>query len=353
MSLEGAFMSPSNGRKTSNFFPSGGDVHGKGNNSSSGESFLDHESSVNSVMDFSMFVNGKDTPHLGSSRGATGAIDPLKGFGMGNDIGKLGLDLDFGLEQGMDFEPRVLADNNMDYINIGGLSLGPSLRGTSSSYSIWSEKPRDGLVFSPFIDHNFSPQVPVPQTSGGLFKKDGGSGSDVKTRNTGNTSVTPYENIYLAKVNKPKFVPHESPKQSRTASSSVGNQLVVKLPTSSRETPRCPKFHDYFLRENNDINHEDYCSTFYKRNSLGYMFIKEPSNTLKVNNSGPRSWVQLKIKFPYSANTRKLKVDIKLLPFWKPINLNIKDSSKTKRIVKDKRKYNVLKRFNRYNKADG
>ncbi|KAK6198180.1 uncharacterized protein RJT21DRAFT_123043 [Scheffersomyces amazonensis] len=75
---------------------------------------------------------------------------------------------------------------------------------------------------------------------------------------------------------------------------------------------------------------EDYVSTFYKRNSHGYMFIKEPTTTLKVNTTGNKSWVQLKIKLPphneqIDASTplsKKLKVDIKQLPLWRPINLN-------------------------------
>ncbi|ODV77093.1 uncharacterized protein CANTADRAFT_27477 [Suhomyces tanzawaensis NRRL Y-17324] len=93
---------------------------------------------------------------------------------------------------------------------------------------------------------------------------------------------------------------------------------------------------------------EDYCSTFYKRNSHGYMFIREPTNSLKVNSSGGKSWVELKIKLPSDGLPhqtdqhqqaalllRKLRVDIKKLPIWKPINLNgsgpVKSSSTPKK----------------------
>ncbi|KAK6465631.1 hypothetical protein DFJ63DRAFT_310718 [Scheffersomyces coipomensis] len=85
---------------------------------------------------------------------------------------------------------------------------------------------------------------------------------------------------------------------------------------------------------------EDYASTFYKRNSHGYMFIKEPTTTLKVNSTGNKSWVQLKIKLPplttnenliqpldTSLVAKKLKVDIKQLPLWRPINLNSSSAS--------------------------
>lgn len=67
---------------------------------------------------------------------------------------------------------------------------------------------------------------------------------------------------------------------------------------------------------------EDYCSTFYKRNKHGYMFIREPSSSLKVNSSGPKSWVTIKLKLG-NQDTQKLKVDVRKLPEWKPINLNL------------------------------
>lgn len=51
------------------------------------------------------------------------------------------------------------------------------------------------------------------------------------------------------------------------------------------------------------------------------MFIRELSNSLKVNNSGPKSWVTIKVKLGASEQ-QKLKVDVKRLPVWKPINLN-------------------------------
>lgn len=93
---------------------------------------------------------------------------------------------------------------------------------------------------------------------------------------------------------------------------------------------------------------EDYCSTFYKRNKHKYMFIKESSNSLKVNNSGGKSWVTVKLNLiPDQASKKKLKVDIKNLPVWKPINLN-QSMNYDKPKGRSKRpdvKHNVLKRF--------
>lgn len=67
---------------------------------------------------------------------------------------------------------------------------------------------------------------------------------------------------------------------------------------------------------------EDYCSTFYKRNKHGYMFIREASSSLKVNSSGPKSWVTIKLRLG-KEDTKKLKVNVRNLPEWKPINLNL------------------------------
>lgn len=93
---------------------------------------------------------------------------------------------------------------------------------------------------------------------------------------------------------------------------------------------------------------EDYCSTFYKRNKHKYMFVKESSNSLKVNNSGGKSWVTVKLNLnPDQASKKKLKVDIKNLPVWKPINLN-QSTNYDKPKGRSKRpdvKHNVLKRF--------
>lgn len=65
---------------------------------------------------------------------------------------------------------------------------------------------------------------------------------------------------------------------------------------------------------------ENYCSTFYRRNRHGYMFIRETSNALKVNSNGPKSWVTLRVRMGREAH--KVKVDVRRLPVWKPINLN-------------------------------
>ncbi|KAG7662695.1 uncharacterized protein J8A68_003754 [[Candida] subhashii] len=111
------------------------------------------------------------------------------------------------------------------------------------------------------------------------------------------------------------------------------NKVNVKLnlPQKTATTRQDIKSHDFFIRDMilapesmTNRYSEDYCSTFYKRNIHGYMFTKEPSNSLKVSNTGNKSWVQLKIDLIPGERkfSRKLKVDVKELPIWKPINLN-------------------------------
>lgn len=51
------------------------------------------------------------------------------------------------------------------------------------------------------------------------------------------------------------------------------------------------------------------------------MFVKEPANSLKVNSNGigTKSWVQLKINIPVNGlSSKKIKIDIRELPYWKP-----------------------------------
>ncbi|RLV95910.1 hypothetical protein JA1_000618 [Spathaspora sp. JA1] len=173
------------------------------------------------------------------------------------------------------------------------------------------------------------------------------------------------QNIYSSKVNNPTFIPSTMPFNSTDSLQSTstedtsylapkltvekatsadvrpGNRIQqkvkqekqvisresikAKLPSVVRNTPRS----DYFVR---NIMHsqqekrysEDYCSTFYKRNRQGYMFIKEPSNSLKVHTSGGKSWINLKISLPDQNNnllSRKLKVDATELPVWRPITI--------------------------------
>ncbi|EGW33491.1 uncharacterized protein SPAPADRAFT_60843 [Spathaspora passalidarum NRRL Y-27907] len=167
-------------------------------------------------------------------------------------------------------------------------------------------------------------------------------------------------NIYANKVNNPTFIPSsglleensksaikisdKAIKKSKAKKDASGVRLnykieakyeeeeqslsqkniKIKLPNIFRDTPES----DYFLKDmisSQEANRygEDYCSTFYKRNIHGYMFIKEPSNSLKVNASGGKSSVSLKISLPAGNNrllAKKLKVDVKELPIWKPIS---------------------------------
>lgn len=117
-------------------------------------------------------------------------------------------------------------------------------------------------------------------------------------------------------------------------------KFIVNLrKTRSRQEPGSTKFGNAFpkrcsemLLENLGVQDrpEDFCSTFYKRNSNGYMFIRESSNSLKVNSSGSKSWVTIRVKLG-SHEPRKIKVDVKRLPEWKPINLNSSSASRKHR----------------------
>lgn len=98
---------------------------------------------------------------------------------------------------------------------------------------------------------------------------------------------------------------------------------------------------------------ENFCSTFYKRNKQGYMFIKESSSSsssLKVNGTNLRSWVFLKVNLGHSGgpeSARKVKVDTKDMPIWRPANGGA-SGGYGKRHGK-KNRANVLKRFGRKN----
>lgn len=343
MSLDSVFMSPRSGRKTSNFFPSG-DANGRHQGST-----MTLESRSNSRISGSLEgrLNEKQNCEFGIENMDTELQGPAGGLGMGF-LGDLGCELGNNFGDGLgDLEGDLGSGSgvggHMSYINIGGLSLGLAM-GINGSYSIWSDKPKDGQSFSPFVDHGWSPRIEMT-TLGQKLNEEIPLECQTKYLETVNTS--PRVNIYLTRVNNPPFVSQtlKSDKKVKTVSN---NQIVIRLPSETRETRRCLKFRDYFLQQNNDVNGEDYCSTFYKRNSVGYMFIREPSNSLKVNNSGPRSWVQLKIKFPDTTSAKKLKVDIKQLPFWKPMNVNLKDLTRTKKSQKDKRRFNILKRFQKH-----
>lgn len=200
-------------------------------------------------------------------------------------------------------------------------------------------------------------------------------------------------NIYLSRVNNPSFVPSNSITETREYINSTGPstehahitndsetlnkkiEKIDKLINKSKQKnvpvkvnlPKNYKFKEKSIKLVSPVNfnkllldqinsssvkyQEDYCSTFYKRNKHKYMFIKESSNSLKVNNSGGKSWVTIKLNLNENQlNKKKLKVDIKNLPIWKPINLNQTSInfdkpklSKSKKI--DLKHNNMLKRF--------
>lgn len=143
--------------------------------------------------------------------------------------------------------------------------------------------------------------------------------------------------------------------------SMLTREIVVNLPRKLGSAKPAGEFHfnDVILLQNTrpqNPQHKEYCSTFYKRNNHGYMFVREPTNSLKVNSNGvgSKSWVQLKVNLPSNISTttttttttttmttnvantststvttstaRKIKVDVRQLPHWKPAA-----SAKTKR----------------------
>lgn len=191
------------------------------------------------------------------------------------------------------------------------------------------------------------------------------------------SSESKRHNIYSSKVNStPTFIPRGEQKvegkilfpdtkrpeflgerlrkvETRTVKAKVAKEekyddfrfenVVVNLPKSTNiRIPRNEALNQVFLRQltNHGVTYsEDHCSTFYKRNKHKYMFIKESSNSLKVNNSGNKSFVTIKLKFTNDeAKKRKLKVDIKNLPVWKPINVQQMGYDKSKKRRDDKRR---------------
>lgn len=234
-------------------------------------------------------------------------------------------------------------------------SVGTILRG-----SIWSTPKTD--EFSTFgppglePQFNFSPYVtptqPIPLERG-------------------RTVVNTKRNIYASKVHTPIFVPGtasstaatpkdtssplELPLQSRRSESSASsNDMRQDVQPKPESPPKKLERSDITLNLGSvdsvhaptDLLHcnnkhifenlrlkdylENFCSTFYKRNTHGYMFIRESSNSLKVNSSGPKSWVTIKLRLGDSP-TQKLKVDVKKLNVWKPINLNQPRAPKKKK----------------------
>lgn len=146
-------------------------------------------------------------------------------------------------------------------------------------------------------------------------------------------------NIYSNKLHTPIFVPGGENKGSSGAGSRRVSDLGKnetkrkKLPSivvnlARKTAAKLPPLDLSTLCSKHVLNHlhtkeypEDYCSTFYKRNKHAYMFTRESSSSLKVNASGPKSWVTIKLKLGHSE-PQKLKVDVKKFPMWKPINLN-------------------------------
>ncbi|EMG51030.1 hypothetical protein G210_4725 [Candida maltosa Xu316] len=153
------------------------------------------------------------------------------------------------------------------------------------------------------------------------------------------TSATKKGNRFSHQVNNPVFVPtgttindtvqEEEEEEEETVE--VVEPETLQLEEEESKTPRIrfpskvPYTPDsnYFVQDmvkydlTNRYN-EGYSTTFYKRNKHGYMFIREATNTLHVHQN---SWVQLKIKLPVNQKKlliKKLKVDIKELPIWKP-----------------------------------
>ncbi|KAG7193819.1 uncharacterized protein KQ657_000513 [Scheffersomyces spartinae] len=111
---------------------------------------------------------------------------------------------------------------------------------------------------------------------------------------------------------------------SSTSSGIFSNKSIrVRLPVCTTSVKNSRLFTEKIISNPFKSYKEDYCSTFYKRNHHGYMFVREPTNILKVNTTMSKLWVQIKIKLTDKHNgdliCKKLKVDVKELPIWKPI----------------------------------
>lgn len=110
---------------------------------------------------------------------------------------------------------------------------------------------------------------------------------------------------------------------SSTSGIFAEDSIRVRLPVSTTTVKNSRLFTEKIISNPFKSYKEDYCSTFYKRNRHGYMFVREPTNILKVNTTMSKLWVQLKIKLTDKHNgevvCKKLKVDVKELPIWKPI----------------------------------
>ncbi|CAK7897118.1 hypothetical protein CAAN1_04S03994 [[Candida] anglica] len=200
-------------------------------------------------------------------------------------------------------------------------SLNPSINSPVES------KSRTNNTLTPPLAQN-SPMKAIATTI--MVKTD----SDLileSTRNIINASKIPKRKMGSISTRRRESV------KSRRDSDIIIN-LPHKIPSTNSDSSPIPKkvFNDFLLSQDNmkKAYQEDYCSTFYKRNQHGYMFVKEPANSLKVNTNGvgSKSWVQLKVNLPESYSvTRKVKVDVRELPYWKPATST---GSKTKRSKK-------------------
>lgn len=170
---------------------------------------------------------------------------------------------------------------------------------SSQRLSIWSTgRSEEGSVFSrPQSERSL--QFSIPTISSG--------GSPIQYPTELNDFFpNSKKNIYAEKTNQPSFVPAPPRAEPRT-------EMLLKALRK--------ECHQRLFDTCTVKNHaEDFCSTFYKRNQHGYMFTRESSNSPKVNSSGAKSWVTINVKL--DDEQRKLKVDVKRLPVWRPINLN-------------------------------
>lgn len=260
----------------------------------------------------------------------------------------LGRKLDFNLEQqllnlGLE-DPSQFRDLFSDQARF---SLGLESPNIGHRLSLWSTVHREdvlkekedvsnlslGTFSEPFTPLDaFSEDsivIPHPQTPKFVSK----SPVESTRANSDDLNVDPLTVWKPGKSsNKSKILKSDArPTDNAPAKDSLPN-IVVKLSKPGSGNFNLPRTEGYSLgilcsrhvlrNLDTKIYPEDYCSTFYKRNKHGYMFIREPSSSLKVNSSGPKSWVTIKLKLG-NHDTQKVKVDVRKLPEWKPINLNL------------------------------
>lgn len=261
-------------------------------------------------------------------------------------------DLNQSLQQlnlGVDYQ-NLLADSYIQEYN--KTQFKDPFRKNSQRLSIWSTGKTDEDTI--FTISQRSLQFSIPTN---ISNSPNGSPQNTHLDLEDTQRFLQKRNIYCDRLNQPAFIPIRCSCELDVVSENLqsrinfenGNNNQIDRPispsthiteavgTAGRNIKAIRKQCHRHLFETCELKShaEDFCSTFYKRNNHGYMFIREGSNSPKVNSSGPKSWVTINVKL-FDADQKKLKVDVKRLPVWRPINLN--QLSATRKPAKKKSK---------------